>query len=347
MNNKHTNLGYVMKIGSGIVEDYNSQKGFGFVSNFLHKSFDQNIFLHISVIKNTQPRLLSYFENNAPYGLHLWYLYKEEEKGKAIKSILTSSIIHKQHDSEVHNLINIIEDIWSDKELFFIDDDDNLQRYVCQVDFDTWLYQASQDLIGLEKTDKLKQKREASIMQEKEKKKQHFTDVQDSIENHNYSISNVTDMQMDEPRTSVSMDEFSQLVEDVYNLDLTYECLVYDVTIYKQMANLSFNVMLPLRKTNKVKIEQMLAVDSVIHVSWQDYQVLITSSHDRYNSMVNLFNVLQYKFERPLIRIKNPLDPMKDMPSARQLKLMYETDKNSTDYKEFIDLLDYYDKNKS
>ena len=61
----------------------------------------------------------------------------------------------------------------------------------------------------------------------------------------------------------------------------------------------------------------------------------------------NLFNALQYKFGKPLIKIKNPLNPKKDMPSSRQLHLMSESDKNSMDYKEFIALTDYYEKNKN
>lgn len=338
-----------MKISSGVIEEYFPNKGFGFISNYFQKEFDENIFFHINVIKKTQPKMLKHFDNNTPYGLHLWYLYEEETKGKAVKAVLTSFEIHKNHSPEIHNLTNMVEGIWNDKELFFIDDDDWLRRYVCQSDFDTWLYQASEGLIGIERTDKLKQQREASIIQEREKKRE-YIDAQRSIESHNRSMLEVTTyhtLQIDESRTSISMDEFSQLAEEVHNLDLTYECLVYDVTIYKIIANVSFNVMLPLRKTNKVELEQMLAVDSVIHVSWQNYQRLITSSSNRYNSMVNLFNVLQYKFGGPPIKIKNPLDPKKDMPSTRQLNLMYETDKNSIEHKECIALLDYYEKNKN
>ena len=110
------------------------------------------------------------------------------------------------------------------------------------------------------------------------------TYAQDSIENHNESMLNVTTIITDERRVSVSMDEFNQLMEEVHNLDLTYSCLVYDVAIYKQMATVSFNVMLPLRKTNKVE-EAMLAVDSVIRVKWEDYQRLITYGDTRYASM--------------------------------------------------------------
>ena len=333
-----------MKIGSGVIEDYNSHKGFGFVSNYLHKSFDQNIFFHISVIKKTQPQLLRCFDNNTFDGLYLWYLYEEEEKGETVKSILTSSEIHKQHGSEVHNLIKILEDIWGDKELFFIDDG-WLRGHVHQEEFDAWLYLASEDLIGLERTDELKEKRETLIIQEREQNKQNYFDAQDSIENHSQSMLNVTTMETGEQRLSISMDEFSRLYNAVHSLDLTYQWLIYDNTIYKQMAGVRFNVMLPLRKTNKIKIEQALAVDSVINVSWEDYQRLNTS-YDRYNSMVNLFNVLQYKFGRPLIKIKNPLNSKRDMPSKQQLELMFEADKNSMDYKECMALLDNFKKYK-
>jgi hypothetical protein len=152
--------------------------------------------------------------------------------------------------------------------------------------------------------------------------------------------------EIDSPKISINIDELEQLVEEVYKLDLIYQILVYDATVYKQMANVSFNVMLPLRKTNKIENEHMLEVASVINISWKEYQRLIVPGGNRYCSMVNLFNVLQYKFKRPLIKLKNPLDEKKDMPSSRQLHLMYEADKNSIDYKECKSLIDYYEKNK-
>ena len=147
-------------------------------------------------------------------------------------------------------------------------------------------------------------------------------------------------------KISIDMNEFEQLVKEVYNLDLIYQLLVYDATIYKQMANVSFDVILPLRKTNKIKNEQMLEIDSVINISWEKYHRLIVPGGNRYCSMVNLFNVLQYKFKRPLIKLKSPLNKDKDMPSSRQLNLMNDADKDSIDYKECQSLIDYYQKNK-
>ena len=152
---------------------------------------------------------------------------------------------------------------------------------------------------------------------------------------------------VNDTRTFISMDVLTQIHEELYNLDLIYEMLVYDPSIYKQMANISFNVLLPLRETNSIDIEEMLPVDSVIGVSWHHYQRLITSSTNRYNSMVNLFNVLQYSFGKPAIKIKNPLDPKKDMYSSRQLDLMYESDESSKEHKECIALIEFYNKNKN
>jgi hypothetical protein len=179
----------------------------------------------------------------------------------------------------------------------------------------------------------------------KHKRLLNIFDAQDSIENHSRSILNESTMRIDRPNISISLDEFRRLTEEVHNLDLFYECLVYDVTIYKQMIK-SFNVILPLRETNKVKIEQILVMDSVTNVSWEDYQRLLPCSNNRFGSMVNLFNVLQYKFGGPPIKIKNPLDPKKDMPSARQFDLMYDADKNSKDHEECLALMDYYTENK-
>ncbi len=152
--------------------------------------------------------------------------------------------------------------------------------------------------------------------------------------------------EIDNQKVSINMDELERLVEEVYKLDLIYQILVYDVTVYKQMANVSFNVMIPLRKTNKTENEHILEVDSVININWKEYQRLIIPGGNRYCSMVNFFNVLLYKFKRPLLKLKNPLNEKKDMPSSRQLDLMYEADKNSLNYKECELLIDYYEKNK-
>ena len=152
--------------------------------------------------------------------------------------------------------------------------------------------------------------------------------------------------EIDSPKISIYLDELEQLIEEVYNLDLIYQLLVYDDSVYKQMANVSFNVMLPLRKTNKIRNEHMLKIGSVIDIGWANYQRLIVPGGNRYCRMINLFNILQYKFNRPLIKLKNPLDEKKDMPSSRELNLMYKADKNSTDYKVCMALRNYYKENK-
>lgn len=154
------------------------------------------------------------------------------------------------------------------------------------------------------------------------------------------------DEEIDNLKTSISMEDLQHLIEEGENLNLTYQLLVYDVVVYKKIANISFNVMLPLRKTNKIKSEHMIEIGSVTNISWAEYQRLIIPGGNRYCCMVNLFNILQYKFNRPPIKLKSPLDEKKDMPSSRELNLMYEADKNSTDYKECMALLNYYQENK-
>jgi hypothetical protein len=52
-------------------------------------------------------------------------------------------------------------------------------------------------------------------------------------------------------------------------------------------------------------------------------------------------------FGMPTIKIKNPLDPKKDMYSSRQLNQMYESDESSKEHKEFKALIEYYRKNKN
>lgn len=149
-----------------------------------------------------------------------------------------------------------------------------------------------------------------------------------------------------ESKTIISMDEFIELVDELYNQDLFYSTLPYDVEVYKKIVNVNFDVMVPLRKTNTSSIEEMLHINSVAAVQWPDYQRLITSETDRYNSMLNLFNALRYKLGHALIKIKNPLDPEKDMYSSRQLLLMSECDSNSKEQKELSALIDYYETNK-
>ena len=143
----------------------------------------------------------------------------------------------------------------------------------------------------------------------------------------------------------IEMDELHQLISEIYELNLTYALIVYDVEVYKQIANISFNVILPLRKTNKINTEHMIKVTSVIGVGWKEYKRLSVPGNNKYSCMVNLFNILQYKFNRPLIKIKHPLKKNIYMPSSKQIDLMSETDKDSAEYKECMILLEYYEKN--
>ncbi len=155
----------------------------------------------------------------------------------------------------------------------------------------------------------------------------------------------------DEGGISITMDELNQLYDEVYELDLLYSFLLYDVAIYKKMAKVSFNVFIPLRKTNKIDTEGSLKVGSVIHVSWHDYQRIITSQHDRYTSMVNLFNILQYKFDSPTIKIKNPINLKEDMPSLRKVDLIFKEEsiknKNFEAYDDLMKVFRYVKNNKN
>jgi hypothetical protein len=155
---------------------------------------------------------------------------------------------------------------------------------------------------------------------------------------------------VNDSRKSISMAEFTQLYDELYKLDLIYDLLTYDKSIYKKMADVSFNVLVPLSETKRDRKygrkAEMLLVNSVVTVEWHQYQLLHTSQANRYNSMVNLFNVLLHRTGLATIKIKNPLDPKKFMPSSPQLDLMYVSDKSSKEHKECIALLEYYKKNK-
>ena len=47
------------------------------------------------------------------------------------------------------------------------------------------------------------------------------------------------------------MEEFEILVEELIEMDLIYETLHYDNDVYTRISQKSFNVVLPLRETNK------------------------------------------------------------------------------------------------
>jgi hypothetical protein len=139
----------------GYIEEYNSQRGFGFVgSTFQNKElFQKGTFFHITKIKRKYPDLAQKLDNNICEKICFWYDIHDINNKEQVCNIWLN--INDIPIKYLENLSNEFEELW------------------LKISKDTphWLEQITIDLLGLDRTEELKQTR-ADIKLKKEKSEQ-------------------------------------------------------------------------------------------------------------------------------------------------------------------------------
>lgn len=149
------------KIDFGRVSRYVEDKGFGFVSHTLQSQLDGDIFFHIKIIKKSNPDIVKRLENgmfiedtecdsskNSSDAICFWYRTEKTNKGMQVNSAIN---INDLYGNEVESLRKIIENIWKKN------------KYISNC-----LIHASEDLLGVNRTNELKNKKNDFEIEEQE-----------------------------------------------------------------------------------------------------------------------------------------------------------------------------------
>lgn len=228
----------VLEIDFGRVSKYFDDKGFGFVGQSIQNKIGSDIFFHIKTIKKSDPGIAKnlddggYVEDsecennkNSPDAICFWYRVEKTNKGPQVKSLIH---IIDLSDGEVNRLRRKIEKIWQDNK-----------------SISNCLIHATEDLLGADRTNELRNKNKDPEVIEKEKclkylknqKKEMALRLENgislSIEESLYfnkkmsqlssTIQKITDSDGAESKHLVLLEnEYKQIIEEMKYLEFTH-----------------------------------------------------------------------------------------------------------------------------
>ncbi|MDX7839503.1 hypothetical protein SJS76_08145 [Aeromonas caviae] len=193
-----------MSINFGIVSNYISDRGFGFVRGLLLGNSSE-VFFHITTIKRTDPELAARLASD-PFGenFHFWFETEVTPKGTQVRSILSSEQVRRGAITEPNRLIERVEFCWR-----------NVGRQK-----PSWLDAVTSDLMGRDRTDKLSLERghlETEGQKKRELERKEF-EAKTAIEQER------TQRQRDAERAQEQLeeDEFKSLVAETTKFAFTH-----------------------------------------------------------------------------------------------------------------------------
>jgi cold shock CspA family protein len=141
-----------MTIDFGKVERYIQNRGFGFVSHTFAKGSPKEVFVHIKVVKRTDPELAQGLDNAATREqLYFWYEYSTSSKGQEVVAILNLQQIRHKYADQIDAFVATIKENWA-----------NVETHLSES-----LKRATFDLLAPDEADELAKRREALRAEQK------------------------------------------------------------------------------------------------------------------------------------------------------------------------------------
>lgn len=143
-----------MNIDFGVVSNYISERGFGFVRGLLLGNSSE-VFFHIKTIKKTDPQLAARLSSD-PFSedLHLWFETEVTPKGAQVRAVLSREQVRRGAIIDPARLIERVESHWR-----------KLGRQN-----PSWLDDITSDLVGQSRTDELSLERRRLEAEEQKKR---------------------------------------------------------------------------------------------------------------------------------------------------------------------------------
>lgn len=143
-----------MSTDFGVVSNYISERGFGFVRGLLLGN-SSKVFFHIKTIKNTDAQLATRLSSE-PFSksFHFWFETEVTPKGLQVRTVLSPEQVRRGVITAPTRLIESIESYWLD-----------LRRQK-----PSWLDDVTSDLVGRDRADELSLEREHLEAEEQKKR---------------------------------------------------------------------------------------------------------------------------------------------------------------------------------
>lgn len=143
-----------MNTDFGIISNYTSERGFGFVRGLLLGN-SSKIFFHIKTINKSDPRLATILASDSfRNDLYFWFETEETPRGTQVRAVLSPEQIRRGIISEPAKIINRIECYWR-----------NLAYKK-----PSWLDEVTSDLLGEDRADELRLERNHLEAEEQKKR---------------------------------------------------------------------------------------------------------------------------------------------------------------------------------
>jgi hypothetical protein len=188
----------------GVVSNYISERGFGFVRGLLCKNTSE-FFFHIKTIKKTDPQLAAKISSN-PSGedFYFWFETEATPKGSQVRVILTPEQIRRGSVADPMQLIEKVESCWRNL---------GYQK-------PSWLDDVTSDLVGRDRTYELSLERirlEADAQKNRELKRKEF-EAQVAIEQEKRQRQRDAEVAQEQ----IKEDEFQNLVAEMTRFRFTH-----------------------------------------------------------------------------------------------------------------------------
>lgn len=199
-----------MNVDYGKIVKYDIDRGFGFIEqNFCESNNfkkDANVFFHIKTIRQYDSYLSQKLKNfSTQQEFYFWYEFERTSKGIQVSKVLNPESMELKSNLA---LIKLVEQKWSDV--------NNTISY--------WLENATQDILGADKTNDLKEQRRI-LIQENEKKRVEIEN-QRMLEQRRLQEIRERELAKRLALEELKEIEFQQLVDEMRNQNFAYSSQV-------------------------------------------------------------------------------------------------------------------------
>ena len=207
-----------MSTDFGVVSNYISERGFGFVRGLLRGSSSE-IFFHIKTIKRVDPQLATMLASDSSNDdLHFWFETEITAKGTQVRTILSREQVRRGTIVESVKLIERVESFWR-----------NITRQK-----PSWLEEVTFDLLGKERAAELSLERGKLEAEEKDKRELERKEYEAKAAIEQEKIRR--QREAEEAQERLEEDEFQSLVAEMTKLGFTHSSQVSNYIVTKQLG---------------------------------------------------------------------------------------------------------------
>ncbi len=207
-----------MSTDFGVVSNYISERGFGFVRGQLLGN-SSKVFFHIKTIKKTDPQLAAMLSNDLfSEDYHFWFETEITPKGAQVRVVLSPDQVRRGAITDPTRLIERVESYW--------------RNLGCQKP--SWLYDVTSDLVGQDRTNELSLERgrlEAEKQKKCELERKEF-EAQAAIEQEKRQRRR----DAKKAQEQLEEDEFQNLVAEMTKFGFTHSSQVSNCIVFNRLG---------------------------------------------------------------------------------------------------------------